>query len=85
MTFPSRLTFDGCAWLDPEAYYDGPVDADLSNLDPRDTAAFWTEAETHDRASMRTRWPDYRGKVPAGLAAAIIDDIEAKGATCSKP
>lgn len=84
MTPPS---FDETLWLDPTAPYDGPVDADLSDLDPRDTAAFWSEAETHTsatvRASMRPRWPDYRGKVPPDLAAIIIDDIEARRSQCS--
>lgn len=69
-------------WLDPTAHYDGPAH-DTNDLEA--LATFWTEALNTDRASMRARWPDYRGKVPAGLAAAIIDDIEAKGATCSKP
>ncbi|MFN3424879.1 MAG: hypothetical protein ACK40C_09270 [Novosphingobium meiothermophilum] len=64
-------------WLDPEAYYDGPIDADLSGLDMRDTAAFWREAQTHDREHMRMRWQAYRGKVPADLARIIIQDIEA--------
>lgn len=90
MTFPSRLTFDGCAWADPTAYYTGPVDADLSgHPNPFEAATaiftFAAEAQTTDRASMRTRWADYRGKVPPDLARNIIDDIEARGATCSKP
>lgn len=68
------------AWSNPTAHYDGPAH-DTNDLEA--LAAFWTEALTTVRASMRTRWPDYRGKVPAGLAAAIIDDIEAKGAACS--
>lgn len=55
-------------WSDPEAYYDGPITADLSGLDPNDTAAFWTEALTTDRATLRTRWPAYKGKVPDALA-----------------
>nr|DAL40987.1 MAG TPA_asm: hypothetical protein [Caudoviricetes sp.] len=82
------MTLDLALWSDPEAYYDGPVDADLSDLDPRDTVAFWAEAESNSatvRAAMRPRWTEYRGKVPPDLARIIIDDIEARGATCSKP
>lgn len=73
-------------WSDPEAYYDGPVDADLSaTTNPFEAAtaifAFATEAQTSDRTAMRQRWPEYRGKVPADLARIIIDENE--GAACS--
>lgn len=73
-------------WSDPEAYYDGPIDADLSaGTNPFETAtaifAFATEAQTSNRNAMRQRWPEYRGKVPAGLARIIIDENE--GAACS--
>lgn len=75
------MTLDLTQWLDPTAHYTGPVDHDATDLEA--LAAFWTEALTTDRATMRTRWHEYRGKVPAGLAAAIIDDVEAKGVVCS--
>lgn len=73
-------------WSDPEAYYDGPVDADLTGTtNPFEAAtaifAFATEAQTSNRNAMRTRWPEYRGKVPADLARIIIDENE--GAACS--
>ncbi|SMC96955.1 hypothetical protein [Novosphingobium sp. B1] len=72
-------------WLNPDAYYTGPVDADLStHTDPFEAAqaifAFTTEAKTTDRTAMRTRWPEYRGKVPPELAAQIIDANEARSA-----
>ena len=81
-------SFDERAWLDPDAYYNGPVDADLSaHANPFEAAqaifAFTTEAQTSDRAAMRQRWPEYRGKVPADLARTIIDDIEARRSLCS--
>lgn len=63
-------------WSDPEAYYDGPIDADLSCSDLTALASFWSEAQHNDRATMRTRWPEYRGRIPNQLAAQIIDDIE---------
>jgi hypothetical protein len=73
-------------WSDPEAYYDGPVDADLTaTVRPFEAAtaifAFATEAQTSNRTAMRQRWPEYRGKVPADLARIIIDENE--GAACS--
>lgn len=66
-------------------FYTGPVDADLSeHPNPFEAAraifAFTTEAQTNDRATMRTRWPEYRGKVPPELAAQIIDANEARSA-----
>lgn len=70
-------------WLDPTTPYDGPVDADLSDYDMRDLAAFWAEAQTETRATMRERWPEYRGKVPADLAAQIIDANETRRSQCS--
>lgn len=75
-------------WLDPEAYYTGPVDTDLSaHPNPFEAAAaifsFTTEAQTTDRTAMRTHWPEYRGKVPAELAAKIIDANEARRSQCS--
>ncbi|AXU19729.1 hypothetical protein C7W88_12950 [Novosphingobium sp. THN1] len=81
---------DEALWHDPDQPYTGPVDADLSaHPDPFGAAAaifaFTTEAQTCNRAAMRQRWPEYRGKVPPDLAKTIIDDIEARGATCSKP
>ena len=68
-------------WLDPDAYYTGPVDADLSaHPNPFEAAqaifAFTTAAQTNDRATMRQRWPEFRGRIPNQLAAQIIDDIE---------
>jgi hypothetical protein len=70
-------------WLDPEAPYTGPIDADLSgHTDPFEAARaifdFTTEAQTQTRATMRQRWPEYRGKVPPDLARTIIDANEAR-------
>lgn len=70
---------DEALWSDPKAYYDGPITADLSDLDPRDTAAFWQEALTTDRATLRTQWPRFKGKVPDGLAADLVSDIHGRG------
>lgn len=75
-------------WLDPEAPYTGPIDADLSaHATPFEDAqaifAFTTEAKTSNRAAMRQRWPEYRGKVPADLARTIIDENEARRSQCS--
>jgi hypothetical protein len=64
-------------WLDPDQAYDGPVDHDATDL--KALAQFWTAAEAHDRAAMRSLWPQFRGLVPNQLAADIIDDIEARG------
>lgn len=63
-------------WSDPEAYYDGPVDADLSGSDLTALASFWSDAQHSNRVTMRTWWPEYRGRIPNQLAAQIIDDIE---------
>lgn len=75
-------------WSDPDQPYTGPVDADLSaHPDPFSAAAaifaFTTEAQTSNRAAMRQRWPEYRGKVPADLARTIIDENEARRSQCS--
>lgn len=75
-------------WSDPEAYYTGPVDTDLSaHPDPFSAAAaifaFTTEAQTSNRDAMRQRWSEYRGKVPADLARTIIDENEARRSQCS--
>lgn len=75
-------------WHDPDQPYTGPVDADLSaHPDPFSAAdaifAFTTEAQTSNRAAMRQRWPEYRGKVPADLARTIIDENEARRSQCS--
>ena len=88
MTLPSPTAIDEALWLDPDQPYTGPVDADLStHSDPFSAAAaifaFTTEAQTSNRAAMRQRWPEYRGKVPPDLAAQIIDDIEARRSQCS--
>lgn len=53
-------------------------DYDLSGLDPNDTAAFWQEALTTDRATLRTRWPAYKGKVPDALARDIVEGCNAR-------
>lgn len=86
MTLPSPTSVDEALWNDPDAYYTGPVDADLSSHpNPFEAAtaifAFATEAQTSDRNAMRQRWPEYRGKVPPELARIIIDENE--GAACS--
>lgn len=75
MTLPPRNAIDEALWSSPTAYYDGPITADLSGLDPNDTAAFWQEALTTDRATMRTRWPAYKGKVPDALARDIVEGV----------
>lgn len=79
---------DDALWHDPDQPYTGPVDADLSaHSDPFSAAAaiftFTTEAKTSNRAAMRQRWPEYRGKVPADLARTIIDENEARRSQCS--
>lgn len=38
-------------------------------------AAFWQEALTTDRATLRTRWPAYKGKVPDALARDIVEGV----------
>ncbi len=62
----------------------GPVDADLSHLTPdaatatlSTVAAFWADALSLDRLTMRERWVAgiYVG-MPRGLAAPIIDGAE---------
>lgn len=79
---------DEALWHDPDQPYTGPVDADLSAHPDSFSAAtaifaFTTEAKTSNRAAMRQRWPEYRGKVPADLARTIIDENEARRSQCS--
>ena len=62
------------------AYYTSPIDVDLSaTTNPFEAAiaifAFTTEALTTDRATMRTRWPAYKGKVPDALARDIVEGV----------
>jgi len=63
-------------WTDPDTHYTGPA----FDCAPEPLAAFWQDALVHTRAEMRTRWPEYRGKVPDGLAGVIVSDVEASGA-----
>ena len=68
-------------WLNPDAYYTGPVDHEVTDLEA--LAQFWSAAETETVATMRTRWPEFRGRVPNQLAADLISDIEARRSQCS--
>jgi len=60
-------------WTDPDTHYTGPA----FDCAPEPLAAFWQDALTHTRAEMRNRWPEYRGKVPDGLAGVIVSCVEA--------
>jgi hypothetical protein len=73
---------EGSLWesFEPKVDVDEQVDFDLSTLDFRDVGRFWQDALTHTRAEMRTRWPEYRGKVHDGLAGVIVGGVEASGA-----
>lgn len=55
------------------------VDIDLSAQDwptvCKAIFAFTAEALTTDRATMRTRWPAYKGKVPDALARDIVEGV----------
>ncbi|OYZ07703.1 MAG: hypothetical protein B7Y36_19010 [Novosphingobium sp. 28-62-57] len=62
-------------------FYTGPTDTDLSNHPDPFAAltaifAFTTDAQTSNRQTMRDRWPEFRGLVPAGLAKVIVDANE---------
>lgn len=55
------------------------VDIDLSTQDWPSVCqaifAFTEEAQTTDRATLRTRWPVYKGKVPDALARDIVEGV----------
>lgn len=65
-------------WLDPAAYYDGPVDHDLSNTPLSSLAHFWSDAIHTTREEMRLRWKVNRyPDLPGLLARDLIEDCEA--------
>lgn len=41
--------------------------------DMKALASFWRDAVNLDRATLRTRWPAYKGKVPDTLARDIVE------------
>ncbi len=74
--------------FEPKVDVDEAITTDLSTHDLTQTlpaiAKFWTDALIHDRATMRTRWADYRGVVPDALAGAIVSDVEHVRSTSSQ-
>lgn len=53
-------------WNDPDAYYDGPIDHDVTSCGMELLAAFWTDSQALTIDEMRARWKAgvYRGLPP---------------------
>jgi len=64
---------DQAKWDDNEAYYDGPVDHDVSGCGMELLAAFWADSLAFPIEQMRSRWAQglYRG-LPPSLAKDLM-------------